>query len=232
MSAKENNAYRKTKMHRTMALIEHESFEAPIVLDNDRIASDTINSYDLPFYYKGHVMLTNFEYEKDNTLSPLGAENGYQHLWKIGEGSPSESHTKLSWFNDNVFYTLTTSSMKDDKLIFGRIGASDPNFNLRNDPAFIIRRDNASNTVFASTYEIHGNYSPITEVATNSYSGISSVEVLFNDDDYTVVKVSTVNEEELLFAVSNNDNSETKAHDIQVNDLTLNWEGPFLLKSN
>lgn len=229
MSAKENNAYGNTKMHRTMALIKHESFDAPVVLDVFRIQSDTINSYDLPYYYNGHVMLTNFDYHKESILSPLGEEHGYQHLWKTGEGSPSKNGTKLSWFNNDVFYSLTASSLESDKLLFARIGANDPNFNLRNDPAFIIRRENISgNTVFASTYEIHGKYSQVAEVGTNTYSSISSVEVVLNNNDYTVVKVTTVNKEVLFFAVSNNDNSVEKIHDLKVDDLKLNWKGPFL----
>lgn len=232
MSAKENNAYPNTAMHRTMAFIRHESFDAPLVLDIFNIQSDSSNSYDLPYYYNGHIILTNFDYQKDSILSPLGHGHGYEHLWKTGEGAPSSGNgTKLSWFNNNTFYSLTTSSLENDKLIFARIGANDPNFNLRNDPAFIIRRENINgNTVFASTYEIHGTYSPVAEVGINTYSSVATVEIVLNNNDYTAVKITTVNAETLYFALSNNDRSDDKIHEIKVGDLEMRWKGPFGLQ--
>ena len=38
------------------------------------------------------------------------------------------------------FYTLTSVTDSSDELLFTRLGANDPEFNLRRDAAFMIRR--------------------------------------------------------------------------------------------
>src|SRR6218665_2491242 len=134
ISAKENNAYPGTTLHRTMALIEEESFEKPFLLDIMQVDSKTANQYDLPFYYMGQFMSTNFAFEVQKTLEPLGKANGYQHLWKESSTVLSEPNAKISWLNDGHFYTLTTVNQPNDEVIFVRIGANDPNFNLRKEP--------------------------------------------------------------------------------------------------
>ncbi|MEP2238203.1 MAG: alginate lyase family protein, partial [Maribacter sp.] len=118
VSAKETNAYPGTEMHRTMAIIKDESFENPFMLDILKVDADSTNQYDLPFYFLGQVIKTNFEYEVPNTLEPLGNDNGYQHLWSEGCGSTTEENTKISWLDKGKFYTLTSTISKDDELRF------------------------------------------------------------------------------------------------------------------
>ena len=50
-----------------------------------------------------------------------------------------------------------------------RLGANDPDFNLRRDPALLLRR-RAENTTFVTAIEPHGTYSPVTESASNARS--------------------------------------------------------------
>ena len=230
VSAKETNAYPGTAMHRTMALIKDDSFENPFLLDILKIDSDSINQYDLPFYFIGQVIKTNFEYEVPNTLEPLGTSNGYQHLWSEGSGISTDENTKLSWLDKGKFYTLTSASLKNDELKFVRIGANDPNFNLRREAGFIIRRKNTQNTLFISTTETHGGYSPVTESAVNSYSNIKELKVILDNEDYTAVMITTVKDITKVFIIANNNASTEATHALKIKDKNYEWSGSYYFK--
>jgi len=230
MSAKEENAYPGVQMHRTMAMITDDALEYPLVLDIYRVTASDNNKYDLPFYFQGQVMSTNFTYETNNVLKPMGKNHGYQHLWTEAKGVPTNNQaSQLSWFNGKNFYTLTSNVNKGDSLIFGRIGANDPNYNLRRDPVFILRRTNATSTIFASTYEVHGEYSPVTEIAKNSYSKVKSVNILKNDTDYSVIQVQFLQGNSWVFALANKEDGKNKEHKIEVNNVHFEWRGAYKL---
>lgn len=229
ISAVENNAYPGTEMHRTMALIKDNDFENPYLLDIIKVKSKSKNQYDLPYYYLGQIVSTNFKYTKPDELKPLGTQNGYQHLWKEGEGKSDNGNAKLSWFNTERFYSLTSVVSNDDDLLFTRIGAQDPDFNLRNDPGFIIRKNNSKDAFFVSLLESHGHYDPINEIATNAFSNIKNINIAYSDDDYIAISIETVNDEKKLFLFSFKDNSKTGKHTIKINDKTYEWIGAYKL---
>ncbi|WP_394369464.1 alginate lyase family protein [Aurantibacter crassamenti] len=226
VSAKENNAYPGTEMHRTMAIIKNEKFEKPFLLDIMKVTSDKENQYDFPFYFMGQVMKSNFEYDSPN-LDILGKDNGYQHLYLEGKGKPSSESSTLSWLNNGNFYTLTTATNTSDELLFTRLGANDPEFNLRRDAGFMIRRKNSQNTTFVSVIESHGNYSPVSEFAVNSNSNISSVELIHEDKNYTAISIKDVKGNEQLFLLSNTDASASKKHTLSINNKEYSWTGAF-----
>ncbi len=227
VSGIEKHAYPGTKMHRTMAIIKEDNFEKPFVLDLMKVTSDKPNQYDLPFYFMGQVMQVNVEYESPSSLTALGTANGYQHLWLEGIGKPLADNTKLSWLNQGKFYTLTSDTNASDELLFTRLGANDPDFNLRRDAAFMIRRANTQNTIFASIIEPHGNYSPVSEFAVNSYSSISNLKVVFDTNDYTAVRIEDKQGNAKLFMLCNTDGSKSKQHQLNINDREYRWTGPY-----
>ena len=227
VSAIETNAYPGTEMRRTMALIKNGNFEKPFLLDILKVNSDEENQYDLPFYFLGQVMKVNFEYDSPPTLSALGTENGYQHLYLEGQGNPSADNTKFSWMGNGRFYTLTSATDTSDELLFTRIGANDPEFNLRRDAALMIRRKGASDTVFASVVEAHGSYSPVSEFAVNSNSNIAELEVIYDDDNYTAVSIEGLEGNTSIFILSNMDASASKQHQVVIDDRTYQWTGPY-----
>ena len=231
VSAKESNAYPGTEMQRTQFLIKDDAFENPILLDIVTVNSSKENQYDLPFYYLGHIISTNFKYETSKELKPLGEKNGYQHLWNVATGNSSTGNAQLSWFNKSRFYTLTTVVAKNDELIFTRIGANDPDFNLRNEPGFMVRKKNVKNTQFVSVVESHGHYDPVSEVATNAFSTIKNVEIIFSDENYIVILVETLSSNKKMIAVSLNDASANKQHQLKINEVDYNWVGPFNYKN-
>lgn len=227
VSATETNAYPGTEMRRTLALIKKEGFEKPFVLDILKVVSSTQNQYDLPFYYLGHVMKTNFEFDAPSSLSALGQQNGYQHLYVEGQGKPASDSTQFSFMNNRRFYTLTSVTDSSDELLFTRLGANDPGFNLRRDPAFMIRRNDAGNTVFATAIESHGSYSPVSELAVNSNSSISELKVVYDDEDYTAVSIVDVEGSSSLFIVSNSDAIASTAHELGIGGKAYEWSGPY-----
>ncbi|MDO6818856.1 alginate lyase family protein [Zobellia sp. 1_MG-2023] len=229
VSAKESNAYPGTEMQRTMALIKIDDFERPFVLDILKVASQTKNKYDLPFYFMGQVIQTNFNFSFPKIAEPLGSENGYQHIWSEGLGNPNADNSKLSWLENGKFYTLTTASQKEDELQFVRIGANDPEFNLRRDAGLIIRRKNTQNTTFVSVIESHGNYSPVSEFSVNSNSAISKIELVSDTKEYTSVIIQIkANGEKLMLVMANNDKDPDKEHTIKIKNKEYRWTGPYI----
>ena len=230
VSATEVNAYPGTEMLRTFAIIKDEDFQRPFTIDLFKIKSDTKNQYDLPYYYLGHIMKTNFNYKSYDQLNALGKKNGYQHLWKEASGKPTSDNTVFSWKNNNLFYTLTSTASNSDELILGRIGAHDPNYNLRKDPTFIVRRKNTQNTTFASVIESHGSYSAVSELALNAYSSISNLKIILDTDDYTAVSITTTKGTSKNLIISNKDNSKDKNHTIKINNKNFTWVGSYYYK--
>lgn len=227
VSAKEVNAYPGTEMHRTMVVIKEKGFEKPFMVDILKVASDSPNQYDLPFYFMGQVIQTSFEYEAPKTLETLGNKNGYQHLWTEGHGKAKDENIKLSWMQNRKFYTLTSTTTTDDELLFVRIGANDPEFNLRRDAALVLRRKDAQNTTFVSLVESHGNYSPVTESAVNSKSNIASIKMVHDDNNYTALTIETINGSSHMLILSNLDAAMDSKHTLKINNTEHQWVGPY-----
>ena len=227
VSATEENAYPGTFMHRTMAVIKEESFEKPYLLDIMRVTSDSENQYDLPFYYLGQVIDNNFDYQSPTSLHPLGEENGYQHLYVEGKGSAVEGNTKFSWLGAGKYYTLTMLTDAQDDIYLTRIGANDPEFNLRREAGIMLRRENTKDTVFVSVVEPHGSYSPVSESSKNSKSSIAKLELVLNSAKYTGVSIVDVKGKTQLFIIANSDNSDTAEHAVTIDGETYRWTGPY-----
>ena len=225
-SAIDVNAYPGTEMRRTMALVSGDGFERPIVLDIFKLTSSVPKQYDLPFYYMGQLISANFEYETPEALRELGKENGYQHLYLEGRGRPTADNAKVSWLGDGRFHTLTAVAESTDELLFTRVGANDPEFNLRRDAAFMMRRPNSTNTVFATTVESHGSYSPVSELSLNSTSNIAKLSVAFDDANYTAVSIEDLSGRRTMFIVAA-DASTAKRHRLDIAGRVYRWSGPY-----
>ena len=227
ISANENNAYPGTTMQRTMALIEEEGYEKPFLLDIIQIDSKTANQYDLPFYYLGQLMSANFAYETAKIQEPLGKSAGYQHLWKEGNAIVATDNAKISWLNKGSFYTLTSATQPDDQVVFVRIGANDPGFNLRNDPGIIFRKKNSQKATFVSVLETHGSYSPVTESAKNAYSSIETLKIIYEDANYIGIQIKNKSGVETLFLFATENNKSSQKHSLVIDSKTYNWIGPY-----
>ncbi|WP_225738030.1 heparinase II/III family protein [Flavobacterium sp. PL002] len=225
ISAIEDNAYPGTKMHRTMVMLTTEGYEKPLLLDIFQVKSDIENQYDLPFYYLGQMISANFKYETPKVLEPLGKSFGYQHLWKEGIGKATAENTKFSWLHNGSFYTLTSATKVDDDLLLVRLGANDPDFNLRRDPGFIIRKTKAKKATFVNVIETHGSYSPVTENALNATSAIANLELAYEDDNYVAVTIENKNGTVCLFILAITNNAIEEQHTLEIKGKTYSWVG-------
>jgi hypothetical protein len=227
-SAKEKNAYN-VEMQRTLCLIKDSLLSKPIILDVFNVISDEEHEYDLPFYYKGHFLSVNFEYEAfTKTKKVLGNKNGYQHLWKEAFGEPN-GIMQFTWINGNRFYSITSNTDTSSEVYFTRIGASDPNFNLRNETGFIIRQKTKS-YCFANIIEPHGSFDPIKEKTSGSYSNFEEIKVLESNLDYTVVNIAGKQNINWMVFISNSDPNSESIHSIEINNNSYNWAGPVAIK--
>jgi len=153
-------------------------------------------------------------------------------LYLEGKGRPRSENTKFTWMGKGKFYTLTSATKKSDQLLFTRLGANDPRFNLRRDAALMIRRQEAKNTVFASVIEAHGSYSPVSEMSANADSSVSSLTVLYDSLDFTAVEVSDVSGQASILIVSNRDSSKDAEHRLKVGEAVYQWTGPYYFRDN
>ncbi|MEL7002235.1 MAG: heparinase II/III family protein [Bacteroidota bacterium] len=226
VSAKELNAYPGIEMLRTMAIVDIDALENPLVIDLFSIQAPEGTRYDLPLYYKGELMSSNQKFQTNNDLTPMGKESGYQHLWKEAQTKLEGDVFSMTWFNNKKFYTITSTIEQNDEALLTRIGANDPNFNLRRDPGLIHRRT-GGNTVFANMYEMHGKYNYSDEIPINAFSSITSVKILHQSANYTMMAFELKNGDSYEFAVSQNDTRKDKTHSLQIGTERLEWKGPI-----
>ena len=226
-SAKEEDAYPGTILHRTFITIDDSDYDNPFVLDILRVESKNANQYDLPFYYLGQIMQTSFEFDKNEVPQILGKSNGYQHLYKEASAIANGENIKLNWLLNNRFYTYSAVTNSNDEIIMVRIGANDPEFNLRPEPGLILRKKNTKNTVFVSTIESHGTYSPVSELAVNAYSNIKQIVVVLDSKAYTAVQIEHVNGKSTVFIIANEINDDKKEHRIEINGQEIIWKGSY-----
>ena len=225
----DSSAYQGVVQHRTLILLKDELFEYPLFIDLFRVNSTKRNSYDLPTWFRGHHLNTNWKYDKSKIeRTVLGTDQGYQHIWQEGVSTELQDMSQFSWFDQDRFFTLSTVTTNDDEIIFGRLGANDPEFNLRPDPVHILRRSDVANSLFVSTIEVHGTYDPVSEIPLNPFSSIDHIEVLLDTEDYTAVRLSHISGASWIVVVSLKDNSKSQ-HKIRLADREVQWAGPFNL---
>ncbi len=231
LSAKSKNAYSDTKLHRTMVLVKDENFRHPILIDIFKANSEKNNQYDLPVWFQGHLLLTNFDYKKEaTTLNTLGTGHGYQHLWKEAVGKAKDGTAHINWFSNGKFYSMISVVEPEDELIFARLGANDPEYNLRNDPSFIIRKKDKKEATFVSVIEPHGDYNWVTELSEQPFASVEKVSILHDDNQYTILQFSNKAGKEWTLMLANQDASETSQHKINVGDKVFEWIGVYQLK--
>ncbi len=228
VSAKVDNAYPDVRMQRTSAMVADPHFIRPVIIDVFRVISGSEHQYDLPFYFMGHLIETNVSYSAhDRSRAPLGAANGYQYLWNEAEG-PAKGMTQFSWLAGERFYSVSTAADSSTQVYFVRIGASDPNFDLRPE-AGVILRTRAKEHVFASVIEPHGVWDGNEEFCRGARSSITDIRVLASTDEGTVVGITDLDGLSWQFMVTNGPADDGAAHAITVDGTTYRWTGNFHL---
>ena len=168
VSAKDKDSYKGVAQHRTLFLINGKNMEQPVYIDLFKVSSATTHQYDLPFWYQGQLIETSFPYTPYTTnMQSLGTKNGYQHIWKEAYGKSDSGIGSLTFLNGSSFYSITTNAGKETEFFLARSGAGDPNFNLRRETSFIVRK-NGDNQLFVSVIEPHGTFNALSEASSGS----------------------------------------------------------------
>ena len=225
MSAFANQHYDGLSMQRSVFMLALDELESPLLIDLYRVAGESEHQYDYSHQYAGQIIRTNFDYQSHQEVSTLGADNGYQHLWNIASGKPSET-ALVSWLQNNTYYTwLGTSSNDSSEVFFTRTGANDPSFNLRSEPAFIYRTAGKT-TLLASVLETHGYFNEEFEQSVNARGKVSSIKVLGHNDVGSVVQIFTSNSL-IILMVCNQLTTATSQHSVTFNQINYQWTGPY-----
>lgn len=223
VSARELHAYKNVAMQRSLYdLVLPDGHK--LIVDFFAANASGTHQYDLPYYYSGDVISTSFSYKTYSTnMTTLGDKNGYQFLWKIAEGKVKDTLAQFTFLNDKSFYTISSLVPDSATIFFTMIGASDPNFNLRHEPAYILRR-NAGSTTFVNVLEMHGDYDPRLEFSRNAYSSISSIKIITEDENYRVTEI-TLNKKILKIAEAKKDFNKSSFH----KTAGLSFTGPYTI---
>jgi hypothetical protein len=200
-----------------------------ILIDVLNVRSDTEHRYDLPTHYLGQIIGFGFENEASSPLEPLGDEAGYQHLFVEGRGKQAAGSSYFTWLNEGRFFSQTYLTRDDDMSIFARLGANDPNFNLRRDPVLIQRREDSADTIFASVVESHGHYSPVSELAVNASRSVQDISLVVDTESYTALSINLREGGKRIFVIANNEPSNQAEHKLDINGVAYQWRGPFFL---
>jgi oligo-alginate lyase len=228
MSAKAIGVHKGVVMQRTMAMVRDNGMPKPVIIDVFRIETKREHRYDLPFYYLGHLVYTNVPYKAfDSVRTRLGSSNGYQHLWNEAEGNAAGSVT-CTWLSGGRYYSIVSAADSATKVYFTRIGAGDPNFNLRNEPGIMLHRTAAS-TIFATVLEQHGSFEPVNELSMGASGRIKDVNVLESNPEASIVEISGTGSLHWVLAVANGNASDDKEHSISVGGKTFSWKGNYRL---
>ena len=224
MSAFARDYYPGVDQQRSVLMVELAGFEKPLIVDLFRMISEEEHSYDYPVHYTGQIIRTDFEYQCQSSLSTVGDDYGYQHLWNLGQGKV-ENSSLTTWLMGESYYSLISSANENSEFIFARTGANDPDFNLRSEPMFILRQQGA-NHLFANVYETHGYFNESVEASLDARGQVESVTVLHSDDNASVVSLNLVSGKKVQICVSNIvDVTDKTENSVIVNGETINWQG-------
>ena len=136
---------------------------------------------------------------------------------------------QTTFLTGNTYYTLSSVVSDSAQLFLTRVGANDPNFNLRRDPSVIIRK-RGKDQLFVNVLDIHGSYDPVSELSEGSAPAIKWVKVLQHDENYTVIVLDIGKDEKLYVCQSNNNISKSATHSIKDGANEMKWTGPFLIR--
>jgi len=223
-----DTAYDDVNLRRTVAMIKDAAFEHPVIVDIVQAQSENAHQYDLPFYYNGQLVETNFEISADPlNRTPLGSDNGYQHLWRVGESETIAGNAQVTWLLDRRFYSVTSSVPSNTKVVIAEIGANDPNFNLRREPAFIYRTQTNNGAGFATVIEPHGEYNPTVEYTLGSHASVKSV-THFNAGDSRFILIETKDGQRVGLGIAGESDTDA-VHTVTVDSQDITWAGPYKL---
>ncbi len=233
MTAKEENAYadKGIAMERSLVQTRLPGTRYPVTLDLMKVKADGKHQYDMPYWYRGHVVSTNTDRKRSLTnLTTLGTAHGYQHIWVDADCRPKEgAPMQFTFFNGDRMYSITTDATAPIEGKLTHLGANDPDFNLREEKGWLVRVPEAADCVIATIIEPHGEYDVVRETAAGTKSAVSDVKIVADNTDHTAVRVSYGEGRSALFLVAR-EADPAKKHTAEIDGRKHSWTGHYEIK--
>ncbi|NND00401.1 MAG: chondroitin lyase, partial [Gammaproteobacteria bacterium] len=223
VSAFADDFYTGVEQQRSILMLKIPELPEPLLIDLFRLGSQQTHQYDYSLQLDGQFIDANFEVHQNTELHPLGSSCGYQHLWDVSRGKP-DGHARISWLQGSSFYTWRGACGPNAEVIFTRVGANDPEFNLRSESGIILRQ-RGSNHLFASVLETHGYFSEASEVCTDATSKLSDIRIIGSNSVGSVVEIIGLEFSLIIMLSNQRDVTQDTLHEIEFDNKTFSWEG-------
>jgi oligo-alginate lyase len=189
-AAIEKMAYKGVKMTRTVAFVKIAECEKALLLDVCKMESAEPHLYELPYWYNGQLINIPFAVKNNtDTLVKAGTMDGYEHLWMNAESTKiNTGSTFLTFMKFGKYYTTTFTAGNDMSVKFVTIGATDPEFSLRNEKGFILSAQSKGNQTFCSVTEAQ-------EGETSKANKVIAIQLIENTADKDIVVLKTSGKE-------------------------------------
>lgn len=230
MSARALDYFPGVDMQRSVLMLKLPGVSRHVLVDLFRLTSNVEHRYDYPLHYQGQIIRTDFVVHGEKRLSPMGEQAGYQHIWEVaGSGLLRQPSVLVSWLHDDTYYTWVSAAARPGSVHFGRIGANDPQFNLRSEPVMILRQQGTTH-LFASVLETHGRFDESNEISEEARGRVCAVEVIGHDDIGSVIAITLVGGETLHVMSSNlPDVNADHQHSCTFGGRRFSWQGFYAI---
>lgn len=203
MSARCNDYWPGVNQLRTVLMLDLSQCEKPLLIDLFSINSTDLHQYDYCLHGRGQLIKACSTLAYATQWSPLGNQNGYQHLWDCARSKiEAGQSTQFTWLDGDTFYSATGVLPGGGEFIVAQTGASDPQFNLRVEPAWLWRTQ-GTDVLFATAIESHGYFDEASETSRDARPQVSRVEVLEHNAEQSKVAVYFVQGETIIVTVDN-----------------------------
>ncbi|WP_314139232.1 heparinase II/III family protein [Buttiauxella noackiae] len=203
MSARCNDYWPGVNQLRTVLMLDLSQCEKPLLIDLFSINSTDLHQYDYCLHGRGQLIKACSTLAYATQWSPLGNQNGYQHLWDCARSKiEAGQSTQFTWLDGDTFYSATGVLPGGGEFIVAQTGASDPQFNLRVEPAWLWRTQ-GTDVLFATAIESHGYFDEASETSRDARPQVSRVEVLEHNAEQSKVAVYFVQGETVIVTVDN-----------------------------
>lgn len=206
--AKEDKAYTGIGLSRLVGLVSVPELDKPLLVDVFQAQSNKEHHYDLPFWYKGHIVAASFPITANTAeLRPFGTDNGYQHIWNVAAMQTKENTGFVSILNNYRFYTTYFIHDTPLKINLVRTGANDPYLNLTEANGFIQSAKGKGVTTFVNLTETHGNVSPGNETVVNAKPSVTHLQIQKKSDrKFSLIFLARETQRRLDIDLDDNDN--------------------------
>lgn len=226
VSATDSMCYAGAVLNRTLALFSVEG--RTYLIDLFNVQNEKENQLDLPVYFNGQILNANFKYNRLNQYKILGEKHGYEHLIVDAESAQLPQTASLSWMQGNSFYTVSALTSSSTKFFVTRLGANDPNYNLRSQMGLVWRNPGEKNTKLVTVYEMHGNYNPVSEAVSQSEGSVKKIGLFEGENENVALLLGLKNDKKIQLLLDLKFEG-TIQNEIRVDGQIFTWQGNYKL---